>query len=383
MPTGYTKYVFIDESGDPHITSDTEGVSSYYVITAIIIKPDNIENCIDMARSIITRYFQTGEMKSNRVGNNTRRRSIILNALSTIPFKHYSQVIDKSEILTASGLRFKKSFVKFINKAIYQRLFQSFTNISIIADEHGTSEFMREFGSYIENRVPRTLFESSNFRFGNSADYPLIQIGDMIAGSIARTYEGLDSYKILAPLHDQTIIIEEWPPKYPHLITSSELNELGEIDLIVRKQSVRMASQFIDDNSMKDDPIVEARVAAIRYLLYHFRSVDPEEYLVTDVLLNHLTNMGYNISMPTLRSKVIGYLRDNSIFIVSSNKGIKIPFDTMELVQFTKQVQSRVMPYLNRLRIIRNHFLLSSEGEFDMVDNETFPSLNRIIDQGV
>ncbi|MGD9486396.1 MAG: DUF3800 domain-containing protein [Calditrichaceae bacterium] len=377
-----SRHVFIDESGDPYLDVEKPGVSSFFVLSAVIVPSEDLDPLIKRAREIINVHFNQGEMKSSSVGKNHTRRKNILSSMATVPFKHYSQVIDKSEILTDSGLSYKKSFVKFINRTMYQRLFKTFPYLHVIADEHGTSDFMNEFGRYIQRRIPNTLFETSSFQFGNSKEHPLIQFSDMVAGSIARVYSGKDSIEILEPLRNNTIIIDEWPPKFPVLI-SDDQNEIEfKYSHMVREQAVSLAKNFIDQHSNEDEFELQAQVAAVRYLLYHFRSVDPQEYIPTPLLHLHLSQLGYDMSIRKLRSQIIGKLRDQSVFIVSSSKGIKIPYNVSELKKFAKQVDDRVKPYLHRLEIIRNHYLLRSEGELDIVDNNELPNLAQILNSG-
>jgi len=369
------KHIFIDESGDPSLAVEKEGVSNLYILSAIIVDPVDLSSVTTQVHNVIKKFFQTGEMKSSSVGKNIGRRKKILESLGEIEFKYFCQVIDKTEIFTDSGLYFKRSFVKYIHRTLYQRLFKSFTALDIIADEHGTSKFMKEFQVYLEKHLPFNLFERSTFRFGDSKSYPLLQLSDMIAGTIGHIYDGKAPVDLLNPIRENTIIIDEWPPRTPQLITE----EPNEFDDLIRHKSIQLASQFLDKHTESNDIKVQAQVASVRYFLYHFRSVDPEEYIPTKQLHGHLSELGFNMSGRVLRSDVIGNLRENNVFIVSSSKGLKIPYNLKELKIFTKQVNDRVMPYLRRLKILRDYFLLSSSNSLDIIDEKEFPNLYKII----
>jgi len=374
-----SRHIFVDESGDPNLDIENEGVSDYFVLTAVIIHSEQLEDVLEEANEIIVHFFQTGEMKSSSVGGNTPRRRNIIDGLSALSFKHYSYVIDKSEILTDSGLSYKKSFIKFIHRSLYQRLFEAYTNLTVIADEHGTSEFMLGFGRYLQKRLPQHLFETSSFQFGDSIDHPFIQFADMIAGTISRIYSGLDSIDLLKPIHPHTIIIDEWPPKSPKPIAFEEFVDEERINALIRYQAFKQAIEFIDRHTGDSDEIVQIQVAAVRYLLYHFRVVDPEGYITTSSLQSHLNNLGFQLSERSLRANIIGKLRDNNVFIVSSNKGIKIPLNTSDILRFVELVDSQVIPYLHRLELIRNHFLLASDGEWDILGEDRFPQLYQVL----
>ncbi|MGB3341255.1 MAG: DUF3800 domain-containing protein [bacterium] len=378
----YPRHIFIDESGDPQIDVHKKGVSDYYVMTAIIVPSDKYKEYNSLAASIIREHFGTAEMKSSRVGNKASRRMKIIKAIARIPFKHYSQVIDKAEILTDKGLSFSRSFVKFVHRSIYQQLCRTFSKLTVIADEYGTSEFMKEFGKYLEKRLPRDLFRNSSFNYGNSKDYPFIQIGDMISGTLGRVYSRKDPISILSPILKNTVMIDEWPPKSPTVESESNDELAIKYDKIVRNQAVNQAKLFIDKFTNSEDYYEKAQIAAVRYLLFHFRSIDPREYIPTTALHHHLKELGYVMSERVLRAKVIGKLRDRSVFIVSSAKGIKIAVDVSDLIRFVAQVDNRIMPYLNRLIIIRNHFLLVSSRELDIANRNYVPALHKILETG-
>lgn len=381
IPIG-SRHIFMDESGDPSIQTDKEGVSDYFVLSALIVDSSNLAQEDAKARSIVEKFFPAGELKSKRIGANQARRKRILEEISLLDFKHYSHVINKALILTESGLRFRRSFVKYVHRILYAKLFEAFTHLHIMADQYGTSDFMAGFSRYLERRLQRGLFESAEFAFARSADFPFIQVADVIAGSIQRCYSGQDPMSILDPIRSNTIIIEEWPPRVPHPLGIEKLSAIQQHDYLVRRHAVRKVDAFIEEHSPNDDPIVQAQVAAARYLLYHFRSVDPEEFLPTSALQRRLEELGFSLSERVVRSRVIGALRNEGVFIASSGIGIKIPYSTSDLRAFVSTVSSQVVPYLQRLEVCRKHFLLTTEKALDIVDPKEFPELHRYLQGG-
>ena len=375
-----SRHVFIDESGDPEIEVTRSGVSEYFVLTAVIIPSDDLKSIERIVRGISQKLFSGGEMKSSNIGNNRARRQRVINEIAKLDFKHYSQVIDKSKILTESGLRFRRPFVKYINRILYENLFQTYSNLHVFADQHGTSAFMRGFPVYLQRRLPqRLLFEESSFKFVNSADYPLIQLADLISGTISRCYSDKDPISLLDTLRSHTIIIDEWPPRFPEPLGYDDLEELEKYSYIVRKHALKQAEEFIEEKSLEEDFLINAQVAAVRYLLYHFRSINPEEYIPSLALLDHLNALGYSMSEWKLRSKVIAKIRDAGVFVASTNKGIKIPYSIHDLRDFVSSVNSKVVPYLHRLEICRDYFKKATEGKLDIVDDREFPKLFRYL----
>jgi len=183
-----SRHVFIDESGDPDLQVQKRGVSEYFTLCAVIVDSSSLAEEHGKAQEIINKFFPGGEMKSSAVGNNLLRRQRILEEISALAFTQYSQVIEKGLIPMETGLRFRRSFVKFVHRTLYRKLFQAFTHLHVIAHQHGKSDFMRGFGDYLERRLEGGLFEGGDFKFGASRDFPFIQVADMIAGSIQRCY---------------------------------------------------------------------------------------------------------------------------------------------------------------------------------------------------
>jgi len=351
------------------------GVSDYFVLSAVIVDAENLQEQEEAAREIIDRYFPKGEIKSSSIGSNIQRRKRILAEVSKLEFTHYSQVIDKSKIHADSGLRFRRSFVKFINRILYKNLFEAFSDIHVIADEHGKSEFMDGFADYLQRRLPQRLFERSTFQYADSFSKPFIQIADLIAGTINRCYSGQDPIELLSLLREHTIIIDEWPPRFPEPLGYEELSEQDKHSYLVRHHAIDQANQFLEELSLSDDIYKQAQVAAVRYLLFHFRSIDPEEYIPTSALHNHLSGLGFIMSERTLRQRVIAVLRDHGVFIASNRRGIKLPYSVSDLKDFVTTVNSQVVPYLKRLVLCRRHFLLATNGELDIVNASEFPEL--------
>jgi hypothetical protein len=56
----------------------------------------------------------------------------------------------------------------------------------IFADEQGSEEFQRSFVNYIRERHMTDLFWASDFTTCKSSENVLVQIADVIAGSLAR-----------------------------------------------------------------------------------------------------------------------------------------------------------------------------------------------------
>ena len=80
------KYAFVDEFGAFGLDFDKIGCSSHFIITAIIVDANDLQLVADGVEAVRKRYFQTGEIKSSKVGSNHKRRILILDELKKLPF---------------------------------------------------------------------------------------------------------------------------------------------------------------------------------------------------------------------------------------------------------------------------------------------------------
>ena len=129
-------------------------------------------------------------MKSSSLGKNHQRRKRILAELLKVNFSIFAVVIDKSQLIEMKGLHFKPSFYKFTNNIVHKELKRAFREITIVADEIGGSEYMQSFAKYVKERqdIPNLLNDAA-FRFENSKNDVLIQLADLISGSIAYDFD--------------------------------------------------------------------------------------------------------------------------------------------------------------------------------------------------
>ena len=207
---------FIDEHGNENLDLTVLDVSSYFIITAVIVDDEGISMLEPSVDSIRKVHFQTGEMKSSAVGNNHQRRSRVLGSLASTGLKYATLVINKAEIHKESGLQYKKSFRKFLSNILYNRLFRTFPNLTIICDKHGSKSFMSSFKAYVETNKKESLFEKQLFEFVESKSNVLVQSADLISGTWAKILDPtIDiAFRDLwrSQISKSAIFVDFWPP---------------------------------------------------------------------------------------------------------------------------------------------------------------------------
>jgi hypothetical protein len=374
---------FIDEFGNSGLDFQKSGVSTHFVITAILLKNHNLDEVENALEGIRKKHFQTGEMKSSKVGKNDSRRIKILKDLIHVDFNIFTFVIDKRK-LTSEGLTYKKSFYKFLNGLVYNRLYRSFPKLKISSDEIGSKKFMESFVEYVEARHKPDLFNYQEFGFVNSKSNIIVQLSDFITGTIAKAFDitvqsnnAKEFLKILKPKISE---IYEWlkgDEKYIHDYSG----ESG-YDQLIAQNSMNLAQHYINDNENDSDPIVQDRVNCMKFLLLHLRYIDHTGYIFTDELIQNLQEKkGTKMSEHYFRSQVIAKLRDQGVLIASSSKGLKLPTHMNDLYDFMNQASHIIRPLLSRIERCRNQLLLVSNNEIDILNLQEYRYLQTFFDQ--
>ena len=119
------------------------------------------------------------------------------------------KVVDKRK-LEGEGFKYKKSFYKFLNSILYKELFKVYPGLHLAVDEHGENKFMSEFKIYIEKNHKPNLFSGTEFGFMASPDSVLIQLADVIAGTL-----GPSSFT-----NNTCVVVQDRIPSFTHAVSA-------------------------------------------------------------------------------------------------------------------------------------------------------------------
>ena len=376
-----TKYAYVDEFGAFGYNFENEGCSTHFIIAAIIVDENDIVKIKQSVEIIRNKYYPNGEIKSSRIGKNHRKRISIINELKVLPFKIFAFVCDKRKIFEQSGLRYKQTFYKFINNLAYQELRTSFSNLVISADEVGENEYLKSFAKYIREReVPLSLFDKSLFRFENSKDNLIIQVADVVAGSLAYNYDEHKKVKAngnnyRSILSSKILMIKEFPQTFESFdILHNDLNP--QYNAQIADICYRRAILFMEKHKDSDEIEVKQQVAVLDYLLFRFMNRSPRKYIPTKELLNQLCYLGFDrMPIQAFRAKIIAKLRDDGVIISSSPDGYKIPSSEEELEDFVNRGKTIILPMLSRLKKCNDIIKLGTSGGIDLFQRAEYQVL--------
>lgn len=363
-------FAFVDEFGDPNLNIELSGTPDHFVLVAVTVSGDELPSLSRHVESVRARHFQTGEIKSKGVGSNWTRRDRILDDLLEASFRFHVLVVHKGRLRKDTGLAYKRSFLKYVHGLLYQRLFLAVSDLHVIADEHGSPSFMEGFRRYVRERHIPSLFEHADIRFENSRAQPLIQLADMLAGTVGHALiEGGERslVEVLDRLEDRIITFVEFPSvvRPPELLAAGAASEF---DGLVRAHSLNRAAAFLDTHRDAEEHEVRCQVEVLRYLQFYAQFVSETEYVPTRRLRRLLEDtFGERPREHFFRSRIIARLRDEGVLVASSPKGYKIPLTLEDMHRFVEQADQIIHPLLARINRARDELRAASDGSLDIL----------------
>jgi hypothetical protein len=365
---------FIDEYGNTDLEIEKDGVSSVFIITAILVNDDEEISLIKEIGKIADKHFNGSPIKSSNIGNNDKRRLEILSEVSKLPITIYTLIVDKSNLIS-EGFTYKKSFYKFLNGKLHFELYRDIPNLVIYHDSYGTNDFMLSFQKYIKEKCIHDLFNDADFYLLNSRDHRIIQLSDFICGCLARVYDNKKNkqyeknYRSI--LTNIKGVIDEWP------IVSRNKDEVDLINVEEDKKieaiTVHAINEYLGqyDESKIDEE--KQRVYFLKYLFYYYKYFNKKDYIYTNEIRQHLSLNGIHVSDYHIRSRIVAPLRDEGIPISSSSQGYKIAICKSDVVRYIQHSKSIIGPMVRRMKKVRKTLLLGSNGQIDIYQNYGFP----------
>lgn len=371
-------HVFVDESGDEHLGLE-RGASKFYVITAVSVSGDRLAEFLAAMGEVRRKNFQSGEIKSSKVGDNFGRRASILREMHGLAFSVVSVVVPKNSIRTDSGLRFAESFLKFSAKMLCLRL-PKFGDISVSFDAKGRQRFRDSFVSYLRDRFSADdLFRSVNFNLSDSKDDLGVQAADFFAGSTFKLFAspGLSEKYGVDGLVIGKSEIFQWPTLRATGALPNEPD--ARIDELVRREAAGLANQYLSDEHPLGDEDSSLRSLFVSRLIAV--AMQDGGFLQTKGFCRDAKlSLGISLTDQALRNRVIGPLRDRGLLISSSKKGYKIPESARDIGLYVELCDSQIPPNLARLARARNIVRGATAGEFDILGGEGYSNLRGLVD---
>jgi len=368
------KTAYIDECGSFGFDFTAEGNSRYYLLCAVVVENDRISDLHTAMNEIKhNNGFKDTELKSSRIGSDHKRRVRIISQLLPVEFRVVLLIADKQRFVEGSPLvEYKKTFIKYLHQRLYNTLYHAYPKLSIIEDETGSSEFQTSFKKYVESQRPEfNLFNEYDFSYTDSRDEILVQLADLVGGSINKYLTGSDSPNYLEMLRAKVLTIDEFPNrKEPYWGTATA--EDFKFDRDIYELSMKCAKDYIEKHRADDSEEKRSQIAFLQHLIFQVNN-NPSQYISSYQLVSLLrTYLGRKISRDFLYRRVVAKLRDEGVLIASCPQGYKLPISVDDIVAYLNQTHMIVSPMLNRMGKCRNLIIQRTSGRLDILDNPAF-----------
>jgi len=176
--------VFIDESGDPGFKVE-KGSSPVFVLSMVIFDADEDAHAATAAiKAALVAQRVRSEWKFSKCDND--RRDAFFEAIAGLRFRTRAVVVDKA-LIYSHGLRTKpRQFYNYFTRMMMQHDGGALQGAKVIIDGSGDRAFKQALQSYLKRELGPGVLRKVSFK--DSARDPLIQLADMTAGAIARSY---------------------------------------------------------------------------------------------------------------------------------------------------------------------------------------------------
>lgn len=378
-----SRRVYIDESGDENLNIST-GASKLYVLAAVVVAEDHANEFLRSVSSLRKRYFQIGEIKSSKIGENLERRLKIL-AFARInlpPFTVVAYRVRKELVGAQSGLKFPKSFIKYFAKDFCRYLPASgLTDVSF--DEKGRQNFKLEFVRYLEQRFKEDeLFPKKKFSVVNSADCVGVQLADLYAGSIAKLIESQEEAERKRLFSELNSVCCTWDWPKPRMWGEGKGLTAGErMDNLVRSEALMRANRYVEsEGDGSEDSLLRAEF--LKALIEHGTTAE-HEFMLARELEEWLSRFVEKpIGAQALRNRVVGPLRDSGVLISSKSSrpdpGYKLPASVHDIESYIELTDAQVIPALRRIKAASQIVVTATGGEIELLAQDRFDCLRQL-----
>lgn len=181
--------IFIDDSGDPGFKIE-KGSTEFFSISMVIFD-DNLEaEKTAIAIKQLKRDLKfTEDTEFKFCKTSEKYRMVFLKIIKPFNFRVRSLVVKKSEIRSMELRNNKESFYSYFIKMAIKYNNNSIIDASIKIDGSGDRKFRKSFLNYLQrelNNGDKKIIKKC--RLVDSKGDVLIQMADMVAGSINRSY---------------------------------------------------------------------------------------------------------------------------------------------------------------------------------------------------
>lgn len=369
---------FLDECGSHGFDFEKEGVSSHYIVCAVVVDNKNIPDLEQKVSVIRNNQFGSKEMKSSAIGSNHKRRAKVLTELLQLDFQAILLIADKRAFYENSPLRdYKKTFVKFLHQKLYDAMYCAYPKLKIVEDEFASSEFQQGYRKYVcEHRPAENLFNEYDFDYVDSKQSNLVQIADIMASSVMQHIKDPAAPDALRIFKSRIVDVVNFPEVFtPYTVLSGENSEF---DDSIYQLAYKCATDYIERNKDEDSDEIRLRILFLRMLIYNVQICNSTQFVYSGELVQHLSQLSERkVTKDFLYRRIIAPLRDEGVIIASSVHGYKIPTSVEDIRTYINQTVTVVGPMLSRIGKCRDLIKKQTDSKLDILGDTSLLGYQR------
>ena len=185
--------VFIDESGDPGFQIQ-KGSSPVFVIALVIFDDElEAEKCAVAIKELKRKLKFPDDVEFKYNKSRTKVTKVFLETASKYKFRIRGIVVTKDKIKSLNLKTDKEKFFNYFVRMVLRNNAGTIKNAKLRLDRRGERLVRNELRSYLSRELDNKknhIFK--NFKFVDSKENVLIQLADMVAGSMAAYYRNKD-----------------------------------------------------------------------------------------------------------------------------------------------------------------------------------------------
>jgi hypothetical protein len=367
-------YIYGDEFGTSSMNLQAQNEVSHFVYSAIVISESNLNKAYEVRDYISKNFFQGQKIRSkSRAVKKIDKRLKALQYLSNnLDFKIYTVVVDKSKIDSA-GLQIKEVFYKYFQKIFASNIISDYQNFEIYVDELISEEYKQEMYSYLNKNLSiQSLF--SNYKMVDDKNEVLVQLADLVAGSLGRVFAHSHYVKEASDIVDVLIgkmtPPEYFPYRYQVPTTSKSTNSSS---ILVTRFVINDVILYINQNSK-----LYPKVDLLKFLYFCFR-INPNQFVDVHSIQGSLSRLHKNITVEQIRT-LIRDLRYDGILVVTAagRSGYKLAKDENDISAYFNHYLNYVKPMLRKMEVASNK-LKKLDVDNHLMDSQEFLLLKQLI----
>lgn len=203
--------VYIDESGDTGLKT-YNGSSLYFVVSLVLFENNEEAIVCDQRIELLKkelRFNKNKEFKFNKLKR--EERIAFIHSVLPYSFFYFRIVIDKDpKKLYGDGFKVKESFYKYACSLVVENAKSYLHEAIVVIDGSGSREFKKQLQFYLKRKTGMGIIKKVKIQ--NSCNNNLIQLTDIIAGSIHRSFSNKGDKEVYRRLlGTKEMRVQKWP----------------------------------------------------------------------------------------------------------------------------------------------------------------------------